>query len=196
MSKQRFLWILMCIVLFGMCTGCGKEEEASLLHDTLTGVFRTTFIELPAHYGIVDAPVYRDGQFLADILYTDNAQPGLSTSYYTDLNRKRISFDEDNVTITAVDDAASALREWKLDSVVCTIDDMYRLTCTVDGAVVGVIDLPDTFHHTLRIDKTGSAPVDSEFSVLQIVCDTAKNLYVLTNKGVCAIDKSGTLLWV
>ena len=196
MRKQRFLWIFTCIVLLGMFMGCEKEEEASLLHDTLTGVFRTTSIELPAHYGIIDAPIYRDGQFLADILYTDDAQPDPTASYYTDLNRKRISFDEENVTITDVDGTASAFREWTFDDVACSADDMYRLTCTVGGAEVGVIDLPDTFHHTLHIDKTGSAPVDSEFSVLQIVCDTAKNLYVLTNKGVCVIDKSGTLLWV
>lgn len=196
MYKRKILWILAYIALLVLFAGCGKNEEPSLFQDTLSGVFRATAIALPAHYGIDDVPVYRDGQFMADILYTDEAQPGLSASYYTDLSRKRIFFDEENVTITDVDDAASALREWKFDSVVCTINDMYRLTCTVDGTVAAEIDLPDTFHHTLRIDKSGSAPVDAHFSVLQIVCDKAENIYVLTTKGVCAVDKNGTLLWV
>lgn len=196
MYKRKILWILAYIALLVLFAGCGRNEEPSLFQDTLSGVFRATAIALPAHYGIDDVPVYRDGQFMADILYTDEAQPGLSASYYTDLNRKRISFDEKNVTITDVGDAASALREWQFDSVVCTIDDMYRLTCTVDGTVAAEIDLPDTFHHTLRIDKSGSAPVDAHFSVLQIVCDKAENIYVLTTKGVCAVDKNGMLLWV
>ena len=196
MYKRRILWLLACIALLCLCVGCGKKEDPSLLQDTLSGVFRATSIELPAHYGIADVPVFRDGQFTADILYTDDERPGTTASYYTDLNRKRVTFDENHVDFADADNNRFAFGEWEFDNAVCTVDELYRLTYTVDGTVVGEIDLPDTFHHTLRVDKTGNAPTDAGFSVLQVVCDTAENIYVLTTKGVCAIDKNGTLLWI
>ena len=196
MYKRKILWILAYIALLVLFAGCGRNEEPSLFQDTLSGVFRATAIKLPAHYGIDDVPVYRDGQFIADILYADEEQPGLHTNYYTDLHRKRVTFDGNHIDITDADGNRAALGTWEWGSVVCTVDEMYRLTCTVDGTVAAEIDLPGTFHHTLRIDKSGSAPVDADFLVLQIVCDKAENIYVLTTKGVCAVDKNGTFLWV
>ncbi len=173
-----------------LAVGCGKAPRDSLLKTELTGVFRSTVVDLPEGYTVSDAPTYRDGLFTTDLFYTDDG----GDTFYVDLNRKTLTFDKSGESQAISDATDSKSRTWTVDGAELLIDDKFVATFTSDDGSA-TLDLPRIFDYDLEKDDDRYGTSSSMFGVMKLLATSDSTYCILTTEGLLSLDSSGNIRW-
>ena len=169
---------------------CGEDNAGNL------PLYREAAVSLPDGYQPDPATLRYDGaSFVCDLVFSDDG----GETYYTDLNRKTLTFGTDGTILseTAAQGSGGAALTLDADGVTVNVDE--RLTLRFGDAVV---ELPRLFDYDIDSALAVQSYTPLEFQLLSVVNGdeidslTDGGLYIVTSHGMLRVDSSGEPLWL
>ena len=206
--KRVFCAVLIICVLFTIgCKRAGDDE--SLLKSELTGVYRSTVVEIPDEYyiDIFTAPTFSDGMYRTVVLKDGYVQQAQTVTFDTDGgNLVLVDDTESGSEHEAVNDGAFVVDAFALDDKLSACSESYytevemRLYLTIRSGddVLFSVEVPPAFCYDMNrdLDNLMSGEIFRIMNVISAMNGDERIFVVLTSEGICAFDDSGDLLWV
>lgn len=197
------VFMLLCMAII---TGCNSDDsENPVIEDQLSGVYRSKTVEFPegVEPNLFFAPVYSDGSYTVEAYFE-----GKKVYYTFDQNGENAAELDENTGLAGVEahnDGARVLDEYNFDDFkvhteMLSTDISMDLYLTLRGKKNNVLfsaDIPEIFDYDMNRDLENYA--GDIFTVIDVAMTEHNEqniIIVLTTEGLCALDESGTLLWI